>query len=322
MGRRREVIGWAIAAVAVLLGDLLASGEAHAADIRLRAAGECAERSDIGDQVDGLLGRPVAEVQGLDFDVDIRERPDGGWRLRLVTTGRSDGAKRSREIDGAGCTQLADAAAMAIAMSIQSNVAGEPGVSNAGGAAPPDQPMVSAGPPQQPAPQGVQLSLGIGPVADVGALPHPSFGVGLGAALAGRRLVVIGEGSLFASPEARLPDNSGGSFRLLVGGVLACFTQRLGPTGILVCGGGEAGVVQAEGVGVNRPRLQNIAWGAGRLELGLTRRLNDTFSLFIRGGVAIPWSRPTFTVNNDKLIVHRSEVMTGRIIVGALFKLF
>lgn len=321
MGRRREVIGWAIAAVAVLLGDLLVSGEAHAADIRLRAAGECAERSDIADQVDGLLGRPVGEVQGLDFDVDIRERPDGGWRLRLVTTGRADGAKRSREIDGAGCAQLADAAAVAIAMSIQSNIAGERAANTAGGSAPPDPPVVAVAP-RQAAPQGVQLSLGIGPVADVGALPHPSFGVGLGAALAGRRLVVIGEGSLFASPEARLPDNSGGSFRLLVGAALACFAERLGPTGILVCGGGEAGVVQAEGVGVNRPRLQNIAWGAGRLELGLTRRLNDTFSLFIRGGVAIPWPRPTFTVNNDKLVVHRSEVMTGRIIVGALFKLF
>lgn len=319
MSRRREISGWVIAAVAVLLGDLMA-GEADAADVRLRAAGECAERSDIADQVDGLLGRPVAEVQGLDFDVDIRERPDGGWRLRLVTIGRADGAKRSREIDGAGCAQLADAAAVAIAMSIQSNIARERAANTAGGSAPPDPPVVAVAP-RQAAPQGVQLSLGIGPVADVGALPHPSFGVGLGAALAGRRLVVIGEGSLFVSPEARLPDNSGGSFRLLVGAILACFAERLGPTGILVCGGGEAGVVQAEGVGVNRPRLQNVAWEAGRLEVGLTRRLSDTLSLFIRGGVAIPWSRPTFTIN-DKLAVHHSDVMTVRIMVGALIKLF
>ncbi|HEY8926907.1 MAG TPA: hypothetical protein VIU64_21135, partial [Polyangia bacterium] len=92
-----------------------------AADVRVHAERGCADRAEIADQVEALLGRPVESVEGLDFDVDLAERPDHRWRLRLATIGRADGARRYREIDGKDCAQLADAAAVAIAMSIQSS---------------------------------------------------------------------------------------------------------------------------------------------------------------------------------------------------------
>ena len=293
----------------------MTSGGANAADVRLHAARDCAQRSDIVEQVDGLLGRPVGAVEGFDFDVDIAERPDRRWRLRLVTIDLASGARRSREIDGAGCVQLADAAAVAIAMSIQSSAALAP--------APPEPPAAPelAASPTPAEPQRLRLSMGIGALGDVGALPHPGFGLGLGASLGWRHLLLLGEGGLFASSEARLPDNSGGSFRLIVGAVLACFTQPLGQSGILGCAGGEAGIVQAEGVGINRPRLRNTAWEAGRLEVGFTRRLNTTVSLFVRGGVAVPWSRPAFFINGTEL-VHRPAAATGRVMLGALFEIF
>ena len=159
-------------------------------------------------------------------------------------------------------------------------------------------------------------------MSDAGALPNPGFGLGLGAALAWRRLLIIGEGAFLLSPEVRVANNSGGQFRLIVGAVLACLDQRVGRVAILGCAGGEAGVVQAAGIGINHPRSQNVAWEAGRLELGLTGRLNTTVSLFIRAGAAIPWSRPTFTIDNDTLTVHRPAAATARVTVGALFDLF
>ena len=318
MRRGRETAGRAIAGFLVLFGGATTSGGASAADVRLRAVGDCAQRTDIVEQVDGLLGRPVGAVDGFDFDVDIAERPDRRWRLRLVTIDRASGAKRSREIDGAGCVQLADAAAVAIAMSIQSNAAQAPAPP-----APPVPPEASelAARPTPSELRRLQLSMGIGALGDVGALPHPGFGLGLGASLGWRHLLLLGEGGLFASSEARLPDNSGGSFRLIVGAVLACFTQPLGQSGILGCAGGEVGIVQADGVGINRPRLRNTAWEAGRLEVGFTRRLNTTVSLFVRGGAAVPWSRPTFLVNGTEL-VHRPAAVTGRVMLGALFAIF
>ena len=266
-----------------------------------------------------MLGRPVAEVAGLDFDVDIAEQPGHRWRLRLATIGRADGVKRSREIDGSGCLQLADAAAVAIAMSIQSSGASAPARNNVPAPPSSEPPQVTTGTGR---PDGLKVPLSAAALADSGALPHPGIGLGLGAALAWRRLRLIGEAAFLVSPEARVTDNGGGRFRLIVGAVLACLERPAGPVGILGCAGGEAGIVQAEGIGINRPRLQNVPWGAGRLEVGFTLRLHTTVALFIRGGAAVPLSRPTFTINNDTLAVHRSDVVTVRLTAGALFDLF
>lgn len=305
----------------VFLACLVTWGNAQAADIRVHASRDCADRADIADQVETLLGRPVAEVEGLDFDVDIAEVPEHRWRLRLATIGRADGAKRSREIDGSGCAQLADAAAVAIAMSIRSSGAVEPAGPGAPTTSPPEPPKLAAGSAPVERPPSLHFPIAVAVLADAGALPHPGLGLSLGAALAWRRLLIIGEGAFLVSSEARLPDNGGGRFRLIVGAVLACLHHRVGPVGILGCGGGEAGIVQAEGIDINRPRLRNVAWEAGLLELGLTRRLNASASLFIRGGAAIPWSRPTFTIN-DTFALHRPEVMTARLTAGALFDIF
>jgi hypothetical protein len=321
MRRGRETARRAIVGLG-FLACVVAFGNAQAAEIRVHASRDCADRGDIADQVDALLGRPVAAVEGLDFDVDIAERPEHRWRLRLATIGRADGAKRFREIDGSGCAQLADAAAVAIAMSIQSSGVAEPTGLGAPPTPPSEPPNVAAGPAPAERPPGWQVPVAVAALADAGALPHPGLGLSLGAAFARHHFLLIGEGAFLLSPEARAPDNGGGRFRLLVGAVLACLHQRFGQVGFLGCAGGEAGILQAEGIGINRPRLQNVAWQAGLLEVGLTRRMNATVSLFIRGGVAVPLSRPTFTINNDTFAVHRPDAVTARMAAGALFDIF
>jgi len=309
-------VGLLVAAVAV------ACGSAQAADIRVRASHDCADRAEIAEQVDALLGRPVAAVEGLDFDVDIAEGAQRRWRLRLTTIGRADGAKRSREIDGSGCAQLADAAAVAITMSIQSSGAAEPKALDAPPVATDEPTNVVAEPTPVAPPPRTQFPIAVAALADTGARPHIGWGVGLGAGVARGPLLVVAEGAFLFSPEARTTDSSGGRFRLIVGALLACLQHRFGPGAILGCAGAEAGVVQAEGIGINRPRSRNVAWGAGRLELGFARPLNDTASLFIRVGAAVPWSRPTFTLNNETQAVHRSDVVSGRLTAGATFDFF
>jgi hypothetical protein len=312
---RRAIVGLVFVAFAV------ASGGARAADIRVHASRDCADRAEIAEQVDALLGRPVASVEGLDFDVDIAEGARHRWRLRLATIGRADGAKRWREIDGSGCAQLADAAAVAIAMSIQSSGAAGPAAESAPARAP-EPPQVVAEPTPAESPPALQVPVTVAALADAGALPHTGFGLGLGAGLGRGPWLIVGQGAFLFSPEARAADSGGGRFRLIIGAILACLDHRFAQVGILGCAGAEAGVIQAEGIGINRPRSRNVGWGAALLELGLVRRLNATVSLFLRGGVALPWSRPTFTLNNDTLAVHRSDVISGRLAVGALFDFF
>lgn len=307
----------------VLFWGVLASGRARAADIRVRASRDCADRAELGEQVDALLGRPVASVEGLDFDVEITERPERRWRLRLATVDRADGTKRWREIDGSGCSQLTDAAAVAIAMSIQSSAAAEPTTGGAPAAGPAEPVKVAAEPAVVEAPPVMQFPITVAALADAGSLPHVGWGLGLGAGMGRGRWLMAGQGAFLFSPEARATGSDGGGrFRLIVGGVLACLNRGLGPVAVLACAGAEAGVVQAEGIGINRPRSQNVVWGAGLLELGLVRRLNAALSLFVRAGAAVPWTRPTFTINHETLALYRPEVVSGRLTVGAMFDLF
>lgn len=323
MRHRRHRSGSANVGLAALF-CLAGFASAEAAEIRVRSAGECAERGDIAEQVDALLGRPVAAVEGLSFDVDIAELPGGRWRLRLATTATGEGTTRSREIEGRGCAELADAAAVAIAMSIQSSDAPErsrvaaPRVPDEPGALP----ATTVGPGVAETPRGLEVPLVLAALGDAGALPTFGLGLALGASLAWHRVRLIGEAALLFSPEVRVADGSGGRFRLFTGTVLACLDHHLWRSGLLGCAGVEAGVFQGEGLGVSRPRLQNVPWEAARLELGLTRRLNAAVSLVLRAGVAVPWARPTFTINNDMYALHRAAPVTARLTFGALFDLF
>jgi hypothetical protein len=296
---------------------VVVASAAQAADVRLRASGECATRAELVDQVDELLGRPIADVEGLDFEVEINQGAGHKWRLQVVTVARADGARRSRQIDGADCAQLAEAAAVAITMSVQARPVTPSPADRSLAQEPPRIVVNPASPNRQPA----ALSLGLSALGDAATLPDFGFGLGLSAIVGWSRLSIIGEGELFAGREKRLADSSGGSFRLIAGAALFCFTSQGEVVDILVCAGGEAGLVQAEGLGVGHPRLRNVAWEAGRLEIGAVRRLNPTVSLFLRGGVAVPWSRPTFRLN-DTEDVFRSGSVAGRVALGAQFALF
>lgn len=306
-----------------LLAGITTANKAEAAEVRVRAARDCAVRGEITEQVDVLLGRPVATVEGLNFDVEIAEHPGGRWRLRLTTIARAGGTTRSREIDGRGCAELADAAAVAIAMSIQSNEGRErPAAEAPRATAEADEGQATAAPAPAEPPPGLEVPLTLAALGDAGALPTVGLGLGLGASVVWPRFRLIGEAALLFSPEVRVADGSGGRFRLFTGAVLACLDHRWARSGLLGCAGVEAGVFQGEGLGVSRPRLQNVPWEAARLELGLTRRLNAGVSLVLRAGVAIPWARPTFTINNDTYTLHRATPVAARLTVGALFDLF
>jgi len=146
-------------------------------------------------------------------------------------------------------------------------------------------------------------------------LPTVGLGPTVAFALDWSALRVAVEGTFFPSSEAHLAGGAGGDFQLLLGGLLGCVTQSVGPVAAAVCGGGEVGRLSGQGIGVSTPRLGAALWLAGRAEIGGALPLGPRFNLFLRAGIAIPASRPTFVLDGATF-VHRSSGVTGRSVVG------
>jgi hypothetical protein len=294
-----------------------------AAELHLQAADSCVERSGIVEQVDELLGRPLASVPGVSFEVEIARAPRGGWRLRLETAP----AGGAREISAASCAELADAAAVAIAMTIQSMDA------PAGARPPPPSRLAASAPspsPPPPPPADAALSraapagnsaprvhpaVALGLVGEAGALPQPTAGVELEAALAFRRVRLALGGTVLVPRERRLSGDQGGSFDLAAGSMLVCLPYDAGSFTVRGCAGFELGYLWGQGVGVSQPRLGGALWEALRGDIGLVLPLGGDLGLVARAGAVAPLSRPQFALDGT-VPVHKPSAVTGRVAVG------
>ena len=104
-----------------LLATVLAvalAGRARAAELAVSGSDGCFDVQSVADQVADSLGRPLASVTGVDFEVTLARAPAAAWKLRLDTIDGSE--RRSRELTADSCVELADAAAVAIAMTVRS----------------------------------------------------------------------------------------------------------------------------------------------------------------------------------------------------------
>lgn len=312
--------------VAVCAGTWLVSTPTPAAELHLRAPDDCADASSVEGQVEGLLGHPLAQVMGVDFEVEISQRPDRRWKLRLDTVDKAGKSQRTRELVAASCRELADAAAVAITLSIRSTAAGRdttlaassssssldpPGATDGDGS-PPGTLRTS---PPPPAASSSRKGLALSAVVDAGAMPGLAAGLGLEASLRFPNLRFVGLGALFLSRETRLAGRVGGEFQLAVAGVLTCLTETFGRMTLLGCGGGEAGRLSGEGVGVSTSRERGALWLAARGELGGGMALGPRLTLVLRAGVVLPLSRPTFFLDGTTA-VHRPGRATSRTTVG------
>jgi len=298
-GRKRIWIGLAFGLVAAGAG-----AEARAADVRLRAPDDCADVQQVIAEAETLLGRSLASVDGIDFDVVITEGARKRWQLRVVTTERASGDRRTREITGAGCAKLAEAAAVAITMSITGASTNEDAAAAAprGPAPPPPAPPLSA-PAEPPRGQPVlasapapRLALGLGAVGDAGTLPGLAFGAEVDGTWRIGLLRVVGIGTFLPGQEGRLASGAGGTFRLIAGGALLCLSKRARAIELLGCAGGEAGQLAGEGLGVDHPRAGQALWIAGRVDVGAAVAIASRWGARLRVGAVVPFRRPMFVL--------------------------
>ena len=312
--------GFATATLLVLSGP-----SARAAEVTLRAPAECVQASTIAEQAGDLLGRPLASVPGVDFEIEIASIPKHGWHLELDLIDKRDPGKpeppirRTRQLSADSCTELADAAAVAIAMSVRS-------MEDARSTEKPTDlslaaPAVVAQPTPRPATTEattrptLRPAVAVALIGEAGALPGAGLGFELDGSLQRGRLRLLALGSLFDSRSKQLDGGTVGEFRLVLGAALACFAPPLGRWTLLGCAGFEIGRLSGQGENVARPSLGAATWEAVRAEVGLSVPLDSKLALVLRGGGAVPRSRPQFVLN-ETTPVFRPSLVAGRATIG------
>jgi hypothetical protein len=329
-GVRRSAIALHFAVVcAACLGAL----PARAAELRWSAPDDCASRGAAQEQIERLVGRPLTEVDGVDFVASIERASAHEYRVTLHTILRDDGKPRTRVLIGSSCAEVADAAAVAIAIAIEGrdDIEPEPAPGPPQRAAPVVAQPAAPNPSAQPAPvapgastadaaprsDAVRLALTGGAALDDGALPGLALGAELELSLGWRELRVTALGAFFPSQRTYLSASGGrgGEFQLALGGLLACGERAFGRFAALGCGGFELGELSAKGLGVRHPQLGDAFWRALRAEAGVRVALVDGLGAVARLGVAVPLERREFVLDATET-VHRPSSVALRALLG------
>lgn len=296
LGRRVRMLG------ARVLASLFIAAECRAASVSWSGTDECTERCATVEEAERLLGRSLQEVDSVDFELDVSKASDGSWLLRLVTASRATQERRERLLSGASCDEVAAAAAVAMAMVVNSSEADasvatqrEPARGEAVATAvpaleqnPPHR--AAATTPRVPAAPAVATSLSAAVTSDVGSLPGFSWGVEGAASARTGVWQVTALGAQFAGAR-ELGAGKGADFDLAFGGLLGCGRLGGGATHGLLCAGAEVGRMSGTGVGVRNPRSDSVFWWAPRVDAGVARQVGGRFAAFGRVGLASPQER-------------------------------
>jgi hypothetical protein len=297
-------------------------------ELRWSAPPGCPAEAEVLRAVDQLLGSAAVPLAA---EARVERREDG---FHLSLSWRTATAAATRELEGESCQQLAQAAALMVALAAGPLASDEDGpgagvtpdanaerpVSQAAPAAsterPASRPQAStqARAPIAPTPiDTLIVSARVGASVDTGSLPSPSVGVLGGARFAQGANSLVVNAVVLAPKEAEKPFG-GGRFWLGVVSLEPCHAFSLGRLTLTPCAAAEVHMMPSRGLGLDSSE-ESVALflrvGAGAmLGVNLVRDLR----VFIDGfGLWAP-SRPTFVVERDP--VFRPGAFSGRAAIG------
>jgi hypothetical protein len=324
MTTMRGGVAW-IAAVVFVAG----TGGAQAATLVLDAPASCVDPATLAQDVADLVGRPLNEIPDLDFLLTIRPMAGAQWHSTLDAIERRPGlpeVRHRRELEGRSCADLAEAAAVAMSVSIRAvseaatPARGRPAMREPEPTKAPPAVLLRAAPP--PAARAPWRGFALATLAtDAGELPGGGLGVGLGVGI-GRgvaRLNVLG--GWFPSRDSVRSNGTGGSFQLAFGGAEACFAPSRGNWTALGCAGAELGIQHGTGVGVANSIPLTAFWRAARASLGFVLRSSDRLGLVVTATAVAPLARPEFVLDQTSA-VYRAAPIAGRLAVGLQMSFF
>jgi hypothetical protein len=249
-----------------------------------------------------------APVEALPARVVITVAADGRWQARVMTE------HGTRAIDGARCDEVADAAALVVALMLEE--AEEPEEEEEEEESGSEAASTSVGAKAE----GTGFHLAVRTLAggDMGSLPHATPALATGVALARGPLEVELLGTITAESEAQLPSelDAGGDIRLMFISARACYHRS-----VALCAGGELGSMDGQGFGVVKARGGNSRWLAVTVGIGYRVQLADSVSVFGRIDGVLPIARPRFVLA-DSTEVHTPAALGGRGYLGLEWKVF
>lgn len=178
--------------------------------------------------------------------------------------------------------------------------------------------------PSAPAPLG--FSLRLDGLAQLGALPGPSPGLGLAAVLRLTEFPLRFElGALVQLPQREVirvaPEAGGGFFVSSVEARVCALPWSAGRWALGACAGGGLGILDAEGFGVSTPARHLSLVPGLEAELRVHHALGSAWGLVLRLGLGAPLTRPVFTME-PLGEVHRVSPVSVQAALGLEFGFF
>jgi hypothetical protein len=310
--------------VAVVAHVSLVYGDIPGLELRWSAPADCPTRRDVLRSVEQLLaGGSAAELRA---DARVVKRTDG-FVLALDWSTRD--ASATRVLEGESCQELAQAAALMLALAAEPKTTSAPSPPRYPNT--PDEtpakaavarPSPSAASPAAPetdhvtrsrtGPPPLTLSARAGAAVDAGSLPRATVGVLGGASIRLGAASLRLDALLFAPKEEEKPFG-GGRFWLGTAAVSPCYGVSFGAVTLEPCAAAELHVVPSRGLRL-RSREERTALlvrlGAGaEADLELTRSLGAFVGIW---GLWAP-ARPRFVVDGQSMfrppaLVPRAEL--------------
>lgn len=277
---------------------------------------DCPPAADVAKDVEVLMG--LESPPAVDVRIDVRDVPEG---VVADVEYASGGTVRTREIPGASCREVVDAAAVVVAVGVDPiavQAVLEPVILRPQSAAPPpapelpaplpvavaepEPPSPSSPPSDKPRPRGHRVSLGafVRGGLEAGAVSNPSGWLGGGLQLGKRP--AKGEVAVrhrFARDVAH-PENAstGASVSLTVGRLAGCWTPRAGAVVFGACLGADVGMLRGEGYGLETPGTARGLWVAATPGVQAHWQANRTLRIGAVIDVPLSLVRPTLTIDD------------------------
>jgi hypothetical protein len=253
----------------------------------------CPSAADVQDEVTRIVGEHERRQVTIRAQARQNER---GWTLELHT--RAGDEEGERTVQGATCEEVAKAAVVIIALSIDPDVMGavQP-------PPPPTLPLPSPEPPPRPptpppetaAWHAVVLSgAGVSFATPPGATPFvwAAGGLRMGR-IAGHAGVMM---AAETSESAPLLPSAGGSFWLISAFGRGCLAPLLGRLEVWGCGGLEIDRLAARGYGVTRPGSGSDIWFAPAIGVEPGWAVASSLRVALPMWAAFPLDRRNFTL--------------------------
>jgi hypothetical protein len=309
----------ALAALLALRGFAPELGEgthevvAPVVDLAWDAPPECGSRDEFIADIEALLGRPLGQPDDPDLEVVARISTEVDGVVLVLEFGRP--VERARELRGASCAELRDAAAVVLAVTIDPFVPlNEPEPVEPEPVEPePVEPMPVAEPVAEPIPvaepepvaeplpakpRELTVLLRLAGGVEYRALPTLAGGPSLALGLRWRALRAELVGSFWLSAAKRFDAAPDVGATISLGWVAPrlCGVPAVGRVSFPLCVGIELGGMRAAAFGTSDARARTLAWIAPQLGAAVHLHLSGPLALWVGVDAAIPVVRPSFTI--------------------------